>query len=79
MHPAPLPRRPGEDLADGFGQPGVGVGDDETHPGQPAGAQAAQELGPKHLVLRIADREAQHLPLAGGGHPVATTTARATI
>jgi hypothetical protein len=45
------------------------VGDDQLHPGQATLLQGAQKPAPKHLVLRIADVDAEDLPAAAGGHP----------
>ena len=45
------------------------VGDDQPDPGQAAFLQGAQEAAPKHLVLGVADVDAEHLPAAGGGDP----------
>jgi hypothetical protein len=53
---------------DGLPQPKVGVGDDQLHPGQPAGLEGAQERGPKGAVLAVADGEAQHLAAAVAAH-----------
>ena len=64
VDPAALPRRPRQDLADRGSQPGVGVGDDEAHPAQPAGAQRAQEPGPERLVLAVADVDTEDLAVA---------------
>ena len=54
-------------------EPGVGVGDDQLHPAQPAGLERAQERGPERAVLAVADGEPEHLapavsPDAGGDH-----------
>ena len=45
------------------------IGDDQLGAGQPAGLQRAQERGPERAVLAVADGEAEHLPVAVGGHP----------
>ncbi len=45
----------------------MGVGDDQLHPAQAAGAQAAQEAGPEGGVLGVADGQAEHLTDAVGG------------
>jgi hypothetical protein len=47
----------------------VGVGDDQLHPGQAAGLQAAEERGPERAVLTVADLEPQDLPVPVRGHP----------
>ncbi len=39
VDPAPLPRCSDQHRPDGGLQPGVGVGDDQLHPGQASGAQ----------------------------------------
>ena len=56
-----------KDAAQGSDQAGVLVGDDQPHPGQPTLLQRAQERPPKHLVLRIADIDAEDLSAAAGG------------
>jgi hypothetical protein len=50
-------------------EPSVGIGDDQMHPGQPAGLEAGQELTPEPEGLTVPDRGAQHLPGALDGHP----------
>ena len=47
----------------------MGIGDDQLHPGQPTGLQAAQELGPEGAVLGVADGEAEDLAAAVTAHP----------
>ena len=42
-------------------QPGVSVGDDQAHPGEATILEAAQERGPEHFVLGVADIDAEHL------------------
>jgi hypothetical protein len=54
---------------DGLAQAQVSIGDDQLHPGQPAGLQAAEELGPEGTVLAVADVQAQPLPAAVAAHP----------
>ena len=78
MHPAALPRRAGHDGVDGLLEPGVGVGDDQLHPGQPAGLERAQERRPEGAILRVTDIQAEDLAAAVGRDPVAITTARLT-
>jgi hypothetical protein len=56
-----------EGAADGSLQPGVGVGDDQTHPLEASLAETAQELGPEHFVFGIANGDIQYLPVAVGG------------
>ena len=46
-------------------QAGVGVGDDQLDPVQPAGAQRPQEAPPEALGLGLADVETDDLPAAG--------------
>lgn len=48
---AALPRGAGQRRADRGDQTAVGIGDDQLHPGQAAGAQAAQERQPAGAVL----------------------------
>ena len=48
-------------------EPGVGIGDNQLHPTQPAGLERAQERGPERPVLGVADIEAQHLTPPVGG------------
>ena len=74
MHPAALVRRALEHPAQRGDQAGVLVGGDQLDPGQAALLQGAQEAAPEHLVLRIADVAAQHLPAPSSGDPGATTT-----
>ena len=50
-------------------QAGVLVGDDQPHPGQAALLRRGQEAAPEHLVLAVADVEAEDLPGAVGGDP----------
>jgi hypothetical protein len=65
--PASLPRCAEQDRGDRVLEPGVGVGDDQLHPGKAAGLQRAQERGPERAVLTVADLKAQHLPVPVGG------------
>ena len=60
---------PSSTAGDRLLQPGVGVGDDQLHPAQPAGLQRAQERGPERAVLGVADGEPEHLPPAVGADP----------
>ena len=53
---------------DGLLEPGVGVGDDQLHPTQAAGFEAAQERGPERAVLAVADGEPEDLAPAVGAH-----------
>jgi hypothetical protein len=75
MHPAALPGGAEHHRADGLFESGVGVGDDQLHPAQPSGFEAAQERGPKRAVFGVADVEAEDLAAAVAGDPVAITTA----
>jgi hypothetical protein len=59
-----------QDLADRLAQPVVGVGDAQPDPGQPAGAQAAQELAPERAGLGLADVQADDLAAAGLVHAI---------
>ena len=68
MDPAALDGRAGHHRADSLAQAEVGVGDDQLHPSQPAGLQAAQEGGPEGAVLAVADGEAQDLAAAIPAH-----------
>ena len=70
---AALPCGTLEAAADRFDQPGVRVGDDETHTGQAAVGQRCEELAPERLVLGVADIEAEDLTMpvstqSGGDH-----------
>ena len=69
VHSAALPRRALHGLADRGFQAFVGVGDHEAHPGEPATAQRAEELGPERLFLRIANREPEDFAVAVGSDP----------
>jgi len=53
MDPAPLPARSRERLSDRCFQPGVGVGDDQDHPGEASLAETSEELGPEHFVFGV--------------------------
>lgn len=66
---ATLPRRAGEDLADGAPEPGVGVGHDEAHPGDPASAQAPQEAPPRveRLDVGVVEPDVAARPVLPGG------------
>lgn len=66
---AALPRRTGEDLADGAPEPGVGVGHDEAHPGDPAAAQAPQEAPPRveRLDVDVVEPDVAARPVLSGG------------
>jgi hypothetical protein len=68
VHSASLPAGAGHDRCDGLLEAGVGVRDDQLHPGQPAGLQAAEERRPEGAILAVADVQAQHLSAAVGGH-----------
>jgi hypothetical protein len=48
-------------------QAGVLVGDHQLDPGQAALLQPGQQRPPEHLVLAVADVEAEHLAAAVGG------------
>jgi hypothetical protein len=67
MHPAALPGGTDEHRGDGGLEAEMVIGDDELHAAQPAGAQASEEGGPEGAVLRVADVDAEHLAVAGGG------------
>ena len=66
MHPAALPGCAEQDRGDGLLESGVGIGDDQLHPAQPAGLEGAQERGPERAVLAVADGEARDLAPAVG-------------
>ncbi|MBB6547063.1 hypothetical protein HD593_001858 [Nonomuraea rubra] len=72
MGAAALPARARQGGADRLDQAAVRVGDDQLHPGQAAGDQAAQERQPTGAVLGRGDLQAEHLALAvgvdAGGH-----------
>ena len=61
---AALPRA-AKDLGDGLLEALVGVGDAQPDSGQPAGAQAAEELAPERRGLGLADVDADDLAAAG--------------
>ena len=51
----------------------MGVGGHEFHPGESAGVELAEELGPERFVLRVTDVDAEHFSAAvvaqpGGDH-----------
>ncbi len=59
--------------ADRSAQPGVGVRDHELHAGEPAVAEAAEELGPEHFGLGVADVDTEDFSVSvstqpGGDH-----------
>ena len=64
MHPAPLVHRSLEAAPDGAHQSGVLVRDDQLHVGESPGAQLPQKAPREHLVLGVADVEAQNLPVS---------------
>lgn len=69
MHPAALPRRTGEVLADRCFEAFVGVRDDEPDTGQAAAAQAAAELAQnasERFEFGVADGEAEDFPVTAG-------------
>ena len=65
VHPAALPSGL-EDLGDGRLDALVAVADDELDATQAAPVQAAQELGPERLGLRVPGLQPEHLALAVG-------------
>jgi hypothetical protein len=69
VDPTALPAGAGQDRGDGRLEPGVGVGDDQLHPGQPSGLERAQERGPEGAILAVAHVQAEDFPAAVGGHP----------
>jgi hypothetical protein len=68
VHSASLPRRPQKHRPDRALQALVGVGDDEADAGQATGPERAQEGVQKAPGFAVADRQAQHLAVAGPGH-----------
>ena len=80
MDLAALPAGAGEHSWDRGLQPGVSVGDDEAHPAEATVLEAAQECGPEHLVLGVADIDAEHLAVTvhgdAGGHDDGAETIR---
>src|ERR1044072_8602570 len=67
VNSAALPGGAEHDGADRGDQAGMGIRDDQAHPGQAAGTQGAQELGPERLVLAVAYGQAEHFAVAVGG------------
>lgn len=67
VHVASLPGGAEQDGADGGDQAGVGVADDQLHPGQAAGLERAQERGLERAVLAVTDGEAEDFATAVGG------------
>ena len=55
--------------ADGLFEAGVGVGDDQLHPAESAGLQAAQEGGPEGAIFAVDDGEAEDFPPPVGANP----------
>jgi hypothetical protein len=48
---------------------GMGIRDDQLHPGQSSSPQRAQERRPEGAVLAVADVQAEDFPAAVGGDP----------
>jgi len=69
MDPAALDGGAGRDRADGLTQAQVGVGDDQLHPGQSTGLQAAQERGPERAILAVTDGEPEDLASTVAAYP----------
>ena len=69
MHPASLPGRAEQHRRDGLLEPGVGIGDDQLHPTQAAGFEAAQKRGPERPVLGVAHGEPEDFPPTVGPNP----------
>ena len=67
MHAATLPGGL-EDLGDGGLDALMAVADDQLDATQAPPVQAAQELGPERLGLRVPDLQTEHLALAVGVH-----------
>ena len=73
VHAAALPGGALELGADRSTQPGVGVGDHELDAGEAAVAEAAEELGPEHFGLGVADVDTEDFSVSvstqpGGDH-----------
>ena len=68
MHPASLPGCTDQDGLDRAAQPGVGVGDNQLHPGQSAGLQRPQKRRPEGAVLGVADVKTERFAAYVGGH-----------
>lgn len=73
MHAAALPPGSLEATPDRFDEPGMRIGDHQTHAGKAAIDQAGQELAPERLVLRVANVDAEYLAVPvstqpGGDH-----------
>ena len=62
MDPAPLMTNTLDHPAQGGHQPGVLVRDHQPDPAQAAFPQGPQERPPEHLVLGVADVQAEDLP-----------------
>ncbi len=58
-----------ERLGERGDQSGVLIGDHQLHPGEPTGAERAQEAPPERLSFGVADVAAQDLSVAVGGDP----------
>jgi hypothetical protein len=61
-----LPGRAGQRRRDRGHESGLGVGDDQLHPGQTAGDQPAQKRQPARAVLGRGDVQAEDLPVPEG-------------
>ena len=64
VNPAALPGRADEDLLDRRLQAQMSIRDHELDADKPSNPEALEELGPEDLVLRVADREPEDLPVA---------------
>ena len=70
VHPAALPAGVLQHAADRRAQPGVRIRDDEADAVQAAVDQAAEELGPEGLVLRVANVHAEDFAVAVGAQNI---------
>jgi hypothetical protein len=78
VDPTALEGRTSHDRADGLAQTEVGVGDDQLHPNQPTGLQAAQECRPVGTSSLSPTATPSTSRRPSPHTPVATTTAWAT-
>jgi hypothetical protein len=69
VHGAALPGH-AEHLADRGLEALMGVGDAQQHAAEAAGDEAAEEVAPEALRLRLADVEADHLAATGLVHAI---------
>jgi hypothetical protein len=66
-HAAALPGGADEDRLDRGFQAEVVIGNHELHPGETSRAQSLEEGSPERLIFAVANLDAEHLAVTGGG------------